>query len=152
MRDRVVVREGHSRSDRDGQYVRDEELAAERAKFEESKVGIEKRFESGDHRLVELRLVRDEIMPALGKEAVDLYTEAVKRYPDSAVVEAKNGTCTGCRMVLPPQEFANVRKGEQIINCINCRRIMFFAVQEDQPAETPEELKPEGKKTGKKKA
>jgi hypothetical protein len=107
--------------------AKEEALAQEHSKYEDSKVNIEKRFEAGDQKLVEMRLKRDELVPGIGKEALELYNDVRRRYPDSAVVEAKDGNCTGCRMVLPPQYFANVRKGEMVVSCVNCRRIMYFA-------------------------
>jgi hypothetical protein len=98
----------------------------EEARFSESKVNIEKRFVDGDNRLAELKAKRAEIIPSITKEVFDYYELNRQRYPDSVVVEASNGLCTGCRLTLPPQIFNNVRKGEHIIKCNNCRRILFY--------------------------
>lgn len=98
----------------------------EEARFSESKVNIEKRFVDGDNRIAELKAKRAEIIPSITKEVFDYYELNRKRYPDSGVVEASSGLCTGCRMMLPPQMFNNVRKGETIVKCNNCRRILFF--------------------------
>ncbi len=103
--------------------------ADEEAKFTENKVSIEKRFEDDDRALAELTAKREEMLPRISKEAVDRYHEVNRMYPDSAVVEAVNGNCTGCRMVIPPQVFNNVKKGESIVMCYNCRRILYFKGQ-----------------------
>lgn len=43
-----------------------------------------------------------------------------------AVVEARNESCSGCRMKIPPQVFVNIKKGEEIINCPYCHRILYY--------------------------
>ncbi|MGH7273462.1 MAG: zinc ribbon domain-containing protein [Nitrospiria bacterium] len=42
------------------------------------------------------------------------------------VVPIKEGTCQGCRLALPPQLFADVRKNEKIITCSHCHRILYW--------------------------
>jgi predicted nucleic acid-binding Zn-ribbon protein len=103
-----------------------EALDGEQAKFSEAKENIEAQFKDGDIRLAELKKEREELLPRLGKENAVYYNHIVKTFPDSAVVEARDGSCTGCRMTLPPQIFSNVRKGESIIKCNNCRRVLYF--------------------------
>ena len=103
--------------------------ADEESKFTENKANIEKRFEADDKALAELTARREELLPKISKEAVGQYREVHRLYPDSAVVEAVNGNCTGCRMTIPPQVFNNVKKGESVIMCYNCRRILFFKGQ-----------------------
>lgn len=103
-----------------------EALAAEQAKFSEAKEKIEGQFKAGDIRLAELVKAREELLPKLGKESTVYYTHMIKTFPDSAVVEARDGSCTGCRMTLPPQVFSNVRKGESIVTCNNCRRVLYY--------------------------
>ncbi|MBI5696631.1 MAG: hypothetical protein HZC51_13035 [Nitrospirae bacterium] len=101
-------------------------FAAETAKFEENKARIEEKFVSGDVQLRELTARRAEIVASVSKEILDYYNYLLKMFPDSAVAEAANGSCTGCRMIIPPQAFNNVRKGEALVKCHNCRRILYF--------------------------
>jgi predicted nucleic acid-binding Zn-ribbon protein len=103
-----------------------EALTAEQAKFSEAKEKIEGQFKEGDIRLAELKKAREELLPRLGKENAVYYNHIIRTFPDSAVVEARDGSCTGCRMTLPPQVFSNVRKGESIVTCNNCRRVLYY--------------------------
>ena len=98
----------------------------EHKKFEESKVRLTAQFSEGDVELAELRKKRSELFPKLNKERADYYQATLRNYPDSAVCEAKDGNCTGCRMRIPPQSFADIRKGEAIVTCYNCRRVLYF--------------------------
>ena len=49
---------------------------------------------------------------------------ATRRRP--AVAVARNETCMGCRVSLPPQLLLEMRKGETLIVCGNCQRILVL--------------------------
>ena len=52
-------------------------------------------------------------------------------YREGAVVaEAKNSMCQACMMLMRPQYFQEVKAAEQVLNCENCRRILYY----DEPA------------------
>ena len=42
-----------------------------------------------------------------------------------AVALVKDGTCMGCRLAVPPQLYADVRKNEKILSCSYCRRYLY---------------------------
>lgn len=42
-----------------------------------------------------------------------------------AVAPLKNGACQGCRLALPPQLIADIRKNEKILTCTYCHRILY---------------------------
>ncbi len=44
-----------------------------------------------------------------------------------AVVPIRSGICTGCNFNLPPQLVAEAKKGERIIHCSYCLRILYYA-------------------------
>lgn len=43
-----------------------------------------------------------------------------------ALAEVRDGSCTCCYMTIRPQAYADVRKGEQILTCDNCSRILYY--------------------------
>ena len=51
-----------------------------------------------------------------------------------AVAEARNGACMACFMALRPQAMAQVRRGEEIVTCDNCNRILYFVPSDASPA------------------
>ncbi len=110
-------------------------LAGEEEKtFAERKSEIESRFVSGDKEMEELARKRVEIFPKITETHSQYYSSILARYPESAVVEAANTSCTGCSMMIPPQMFNNVRKGESIIKCNNCRRILYYREPAAEPS------------------
>ena len=48
------------------------------------------------------------------------------RIPNPVIVPVSEGVCRGCNVVIPPQAFIDLQKGEQILSCPNCLRIIFW--------------------------
>jgi len=74
------------------------------------------------------RLERERLMNELPKATSALYKRIAARIRDGvAMAEARNGACMACFMSLRPQIMADVRRGQEIITCDNCNRILYFA-------------------------
>jgi uncharacterized protein len=56
------------------------------------------------------------------------YSQLKATRKDLAVVPIKEGACLGCRLQLPPQLIAEVRRNEKILTCSNCHRILYWPV------------------------
>jgi predicted nucleic acid-binding Zn-ribbon protein len=54
------------------------------------------------------------------------YEQIFERRGGTAVVEARNGICQGCRMRVPPQLYNELQKHREIRMCPNCHRILFW--------------------------
>ncbi|MCA1557572.1 MAG: C4-type zinc ribbon domain-containing protein, partial [Acidobacteria bacterium] len=58
-----------------------------------------------------------------------------------ALAEARNNSCSACFMALRPQVMAEVRRGEEIIICENCNRILYYvpadAAQQNKTRSAP---------------
>lgn len=59
------------------------------------------------------------------------YTMLREKRQGLAVVEARNGSCLGCNMNLPPQVYNNLFKGDNLITCPHCQRLLFLRQEED---------------------
>ena len=58
-----------------------------------------------------------------------VYNRLAQRSRDGiAVAEVVNGSCSACFMALRPQMLVEVKKGEQIVTCESCTRILYVAV------------------------
>ncbi len=79
-------------------------------------------------RLAGNRTERELIINALPKAMGADYNRISKRIRDGiAVAEARNGACMACFMALRPQAMAQVRRGDEVITCENCNRILYYA-------------------------
>jgi len=70
--------------------------------------------------------------------AKDINTSALRKYDllrtrrkGKAVVGVVNGVCQGCFMTIPPQHFNNILKGDSMLNCPTCQRILFHDPESD---------------------
>ena len=70
--------------------------------------------------------LRNELAPKVGRELLHRYERiAQRRRP--AVVLVTEERCGGCRVVIPPQSFIEVLRGNEIVTCGNCARILIHA-------------------------
>ncbi len=64
-----------------------------------------------------------------------IYDRMAQRSRDGiAVAEVINGSCTACYVLLRPQVQLNVKKGDEIITCENCTRILYMPKREEASA------------------
>lgn len=86
-----------------------------------------------------LRRERDEIAATLPKNLLALYNRVSQRSRDHvAVTEARNYACASCSMSIRPHVMTEIKRAEEIVQCDNCSRILYFkpADQADQAATT----------------
>ncbi|MCA1606133.1 MAG: C4-type zinc ribbon domain-containing protein [Acidobacteria bacterium] len=86
-------------------------------------------------RLAMQRAERERLVAALPKSMGALYVRISARIRDGvAVAEARNGACMACFMALRPQAMAQVRRGEEVVTCDNCNRILYYSPSDSAPA------------------
>jgi predicted nucleic acid-binding Zn-ribbon protein len=106
-----------------------EDMQARFVEFDEQVARQQKELEAA-------RAERERLTKELPKPMASLYNRIVSRIRDGiAVAEARNGACTACFMALRPQVMADVRRGNEVITCDNCNRILYYEPQNAaQPA------------------
>jgi uncharacterized protein len=81
------------------------------------------------------RVERERLVAALPKSMAALYNRISARIRDGvAVAQARNGACMACFMALRPQAMAQVRRGEDVVTCDNCNRILYYSPSDSAPA------------------
>ena len=91
-------------------------------------------------KLEQYRSERERLVTTLPKPTASLYMRISKRIRDGvAVAEARNGACMACFMSLRPQAMAQVRRGEEVVTCDNCNRILYYVASNSTPASSPTE-------------
>jgi predicted nucleic acid-binding Zn-ribbon protein len=73
-------------------------------------------------------------------ETFKIYERLLKNKRDRVLVPIENRTCSGCHIVLTAQHENLVRKGDRLIFCEHCSRILYW--QEVQAAIEGEEAAP----------
>jgi len=87
--------------------------------------------------LTKARAERDQVAGSLPKALNSLYGRISTRIRDGvAVAEARNRSCTACFMSLRPQVMSEIRRGEEVITCDNCGRILYYIPSESVQSDT----------------
>jgi len=68
---------------------------------------------------------RKNILVRLDPQVVATY-ERIQRGKGSAVVAIRKRACSGCFKALPPQLVQEIRRGERVITCDSCGRILIW--------------------------
>jgi uncharacterized protein len=76
--------------------------------------------------LAELERVRAELASGLDGSVLKRYERLLKSKGDSVVVGVNHGVCGGCHMKLPPQILVACKSDQEVVNCINCNRILYY--------------------------
>ena len=70
---------------------------------------------------------REAVFTTLPPQLASVYNRLAQRSRDGiAVAEVVNGSCSACFMSLRPQMQVEVKKGNQIITCESCTRILYI--------------------------
>ncbi len=90
--------------------------------------GFDEQARVQQQQLDSARTERERLLNELPKAMSMLYKRISSRIRDGvAMAEARNGACTACYMALRPQVMADVRRGNEVITCDNCNRILYYA-------------------------
>lgn len=69
--------------------------------------------------------IRDKQAEDVNPKLLKKYDTLRKRRNGLAVVNVVKGVCQGCFMNLPPQQFNMLLKGDQLLDCPTCQRIIY---------------------------
>lgn len=76
--------------------------------------------------LAELEADRHKLAAAVEERALARYERLLHHKGQTAVVGIVNGVCGGCHMKLPVQVVITCQTEEDLVNCPNCGRILYF--------------------------
>jgi predicted nucleic acid-binding Zn-ribbon protein len=79
---------------------------------------------------------REEVFKTLPANLASVYNRLAQRSRDGiAVAEVVNGSCSACFMSLRPQMALEVKRGDQIVTCESCTRILYVSTPKPQAEE-----------------
>jgi len=83
----------------------------------------------------ELALLKQERAGAVARIDPDVYKTYMRILLDSgdgvAVTTARNELCSGCDMNIPPQLYVEISKNHELLQCPQCRRILYVPEEGD---------------------
>ena len=102
------------------------EIENRRIAVEEELTSCDRELESTAQEIEQIKVERDQMAKDIPKPLFSNYERVARLRGGIALSEIYNGSCSACRMKVRPQAFSQVRKGDQIIICENCSRILYY--------------------------
>ncbi|MCG8633178.1 MAG: C4-type zinc ribbon domain-containing protein [Desulfobacterales bacterium] len=87
---------------------------------------IEKRSSEDRALLNEYLEQQEEIGKTLDPKLMDRFRRISKMNQGSAVTQASEAVCMGCFMNIPPQMYIEVQRGNELVSCPQCSRILYY--------------------------
>jgi len=69
---------------------------------------------------------RGEVVSGLDARTLSDYERIRKKWNGVAIAEATSGRCSACHIVLRPQFFQDLKRGEKVLHCESCGRIIYY--------------------------
>ncbi|HUJ24160.1 MAG TPA: C4-type zinc ribbon domain-containing protein [Bryobacteraceae bacterium] len=110
-------------------------LKQEKAQVEKEKQEARQRTAGDQAELEKLRAERQLSAGQMTPKVLSAYERVRKLRRGIGVAEAADGRCSQCHMSIRLQLFQDLKRGEQVIHCESCSRILYY-----NPPETFEQL------------
>ena len=101
-------------------------LKAEKAQVEGEKEEARKRTAADQKAQSELQTERASIAKEIAPKVYSNYERVRKGRRGLAVAEVVDGRCTACNIGLRLQYFQDLKRGESILSCESCQRILYY--------------------------
>ena len=105
--------------------------------WNELKAELESQRENLEKRLAECRTKleaqRAEVSTLISPPVLSRYEFIRNRLRHPVIVSVEAGVCSGCHIAIPPQVFIDLQRGNHIMSCPNCQRLMYWAHDYQDP-------------------
>ncbi|WP_297045518.1 C4-type zinc ribbon domain-containing protein [uncultured Desulfovibrio sp.] len=130
----------------------EQEHGALKAELDAARAGLDARLAQAREELDSLNKKRVTVGKAIPRPVFMRYEFIRKRLEHPVIVAVREGVCSGCNIAVPPQAFIDLQRGQQILSCPNCQRLIFWcehfageqpaaaAPAKESPTETPGEV------------
>lgn len=109
-------------------------LMETRSLVEEETAQLARSEENLRRELAELETRRRQLADAVDEPARNRYERLLKSRGDRVVVGIERGVCGGCHMRIPAQTIVNCRAQQELVNCANCGRLLYYSRDMDLAA------------------
>ena len=113
-------------SRKDGLKQAEATLKADTAANEKEKEHARQQTAEDEKQLAELTAQRNELRSGVGDDTLRHYDRVLKLRGSAIAAVHDNQMCSVCRVILRPQVYQDVMKGEEILACDSCQRILYF--------------------------
>jgi len=105
--------------------AREAELGSLEENMAVRKAEIQEGLDRIDRELAADVSAKEATAKAIPASLVKRYQALRERRQGIAIVEARSGNCTGCNMNLPPQLYNSLFRGDDLVLCPHCQRMLL---------------------------
>ena len=92
---------------------------------------LQTQIDSVGGKISEKERERQELLSHVNKRAISTYERIRKGRGGAVVVAVKKRACGGCFKALPPQRIQEIKRGERIVTCDSCGRMLVWTENSD---------------------
>ena len=112
------------------------DVERKRAEVDLTLVSLDRERDEANKELESLAKRREQIATSISKPLFATYDRMSRMKRGQALAEIQSdGICSACRVKARPKVFSDVRKGEELITCESCGRILYYRPERPQSAE-----------------
>ena len=124
--DRILDLMGESEPLEKNVKAAEEALKLEKTQVEKEKVEARTRTEKDKALVAQFQAERSRLVARIGPAVLSHYERLRKMRAGIAISEAVEGRCSRCHMALRLQFFQDLKKGDQVMSCESCGRLLFY--------------------------
>lgn len=94
--------------------------------FEKNREDIQKEMKALEQDLEFLEKGRGQFCQDVDEKLLKTYNSLRDRKKGVAISPVIKGVCQGCHLGIPPQKFNELIRGDEMMNCPNCGRIVYW--------------------------
>lgn len=104
----------------------DQEFQTLKSKIESEQEDLDKQTIEDRELLEECLAQQKEIGNTIDPSLMNRFAKISKMNQGLAVINVRNQVCMGCFMNIPPQLYIEVQRGNSLISCPQCSRILYY--------------------------
>ena len=101
-------------------------LAQEKADVEREKDQARKRTAEDQQFLKQVVEERKQVAATVDAKLLANYERIRQKYKGIAIADGTEGRCSACQMTLRPQHFQDLKRGDKLLSCESCGRILYY--------------------------
>lgn len=105
---------------------REAALKQDQASVDVDTKALDERLANIQSEVDEARKNRDGLTEGIDAGWLSRYTRIFNNKGDYALVPVENGTCGGCHMKVPPQLVQDAKRGDTMVSCSYCGRLLYW--------------------------
>jgi uncharacterized protein len=117
--------------------------------FAQEKQVLEERDQKLTQELAALETQQRDRAAHVDKSLLDRYTKLKATRKDHALASVQGGICSGCRLQIPPQLIAEVKRSQDLHACPYCHRMLYWDSDVSSDQKSPQDqVKPSDLEVG----